>query len=220
MEFRAILGGLIGGLVGAAVWAALAYFTGFEIGWIAWGVGIAVGYGVQKGTEGAFGTGSAVGAVVITILAIGAGKMASVLLFVEDEYDLVTQDVEQQFASEEYVISYVADEVIGERLDAGEEVAWPANVDPSEAAQESDYPADVWAVALERWEAMTPSEQGAFGDAKREEMMHSITSRKSEVVSEAFLASFGLFDLLFFALAIGSAYKLGGGNALGQVARE
>jgi hypothetical protein len=36
-------GGAVAGLIGAAIWAAIGYFSGLEIGWIAWGIGMLVG---------------------------------------------------------------------------------------------------------------------------------------------------------------------------------
>jgi len=43
-----ILAGILVGIPAAVAWAAIAYFTGMEIGWVAWGVGAGVGYAVAK----------------------------------------------------------------------------------------------------------------------------------------------------------------------------
>lgn len=43
-----VLAGVLVGIPAAVVWAAIAYFTGYEIGWVAWGVGAIVGYAVAK----------------------------------------------------------------------------------------------------------------------------------------------------------------------------
>jgi hypothetical protein len=43
-----IIGGGTGGLLGAIVWAAVTYYTEYQIGWMAVGVGFLVGYGVSK----------------------------------------------------------------------------------------------------------------------------------------------------------------------------
>ena len=47
----ALVGGVVGGLIGAAAWAAVTYFSGWEIGLIAWGIGGLVGLGVHLGTR-------------------------------------------------------------------------------------------------------------------------------------------------------------------------
>ena len=38
---------MLGGLAGGLIWILVGYFTGAEIGWIAWGVGFLVGVGVR-----------------------------------------------------------------------------------------------------------------------------------------------------------------------------
>ena len=42
-RFGALAGGVVAGSIGALIWAAIAYFTGYEVGWVAWGVGGLVG---------------------------------------------------------------------------------------------------------------------------------------------------------------------------------
>jgi len=61
-----LIGGLVAGLVaavgGAVVWAAVTIFTGYQIGWMAIGVGIVVGFAVRivgKGLDQSFATGGA-----------------------------------------------------------------------------------------------------------------------------------------------------------------
>ena len=43
-----IIGGGVGGLIGATIWAAITYFTEYQIGWLAIGIGFLVGLGVGK----------------------------------------------------------------------------------------------------------------------------------------------------------------------------
>jgi hypothetical protein len=43
-----VLAGILVGIPAAVVWAVIARFTGYEIGWVAWGVGAIVGYAVAK----------------------------------------------------------------------------------------------------------------------------------------------------------------------------
>ena len=45
---RGILGGLLGGILGAVLWAAISYFTNYQIGWVAVGVGFLVGFGINR----------------------------------------------------------------------------------------------------------------------------------------------------------------------------
>src|SRR6185503_20496968 len=43
-----VFAGILVGIPAAVVWALIAYLTGYEIGWVAWGVGALVGYAVAK----------------------------------------------------------------------------------------------------------------------------------------------------------------------------
>ncbi len=45
----ALIGGGGAGLVGAGIWYAIAAFTGYEVGYIAWGIGFIVGFGAAMG---------------------------------------------------------------------------------------------------------------------------------------------------------------------------
>lgn len=47
-----IIGGSIGGLLGAIIWAAVTYFTEYQIGYLAMGVGFLVGFGMNKSGKG------------------------------------------------------------------------------------------------------------------------------------------------------------------------
>jgi hypothetical protein len=79
----AILGGCVAALIGAALWAGITVTTGYQIGFMAIGVGFLVGYAVRltgKGTTPVFGAVGALlslaGCVVGNVLAI-AGFIAS-----------------------------------------------------------------------------------------------------------------------------------------------
>lgn len=62
-----------GALVGAIGWALLLKQAGYEIGWIAWGIGALVGWAAVK--AGGRGRTLAVGAAVLTVFSIFAGKL-------------------------------------------------------------------------------------------------------------------------------------------------
>ncbi|MEE9230157.1 MAG: hypothetical protein V3U86_05575, partial [Acidobacteriota bacterium] len=57
-----VLAGAAGAVAGAGLWAAVTVFTGFQIGWMAVGVGFLVGYLVRlagKGIDKSFGVAGA-----------------------------------------------------------------------------------------------------------------------------------------------------------------
>ena len=53
--------------IGGALWVAIGHFSGYEIGFVAWGVGLAAGIGALSG---AHGKGSAQGGVIAAVLAL------------------------------------------------------------------------------------------------------------------------------------------------------
>lgn len=88
MEINAVLGAVGGAILGAIAWALIAVYSGYEIGWIAWGVGAGVGYGAHL----LEGRGRAMGAIcaVLAALSILGGKMMVVNHFVNEEVASMT----------------------------------------------------------------------------------------------------------------------------------
>lgn len=208
--------GAVAGLIGAAIWAVIAFLTGYEVGWIAWGVGALVGVAVRfasapevsyTGDSGEDAVremraesdqlGPGVIAAVIAILSVVVGKLIAVSLFIGN---LSAADL-----GEELLISYVADEVVFEETSAGRSVSWPAGVDPEYAAAEEDYPADVWAEARRRWQGFNQEEQDRFAD----QATASLNAALLQNVPAAVLGSFAMMDLLWFGLAAWTAFKIG-----------
>lgn len=61
--FMGLIGGVLAMLVGAIAWGAITYFSGYQIGWIAIGVGFLVGVAIRffgKGKTMIFGVSGAV----------------------------------------------------------------------------------------------------------------------------------------------------------------
>lgn len=70
----AMLGGLVAAGIGGAVWGAIAVWTGYEIGYVAWGVGLLCGLGVVMMSQGKRGILLQIIAVVTSVLGIAIGK--------------------------------------------------------------------------------------------------------------------------------------------------
>lgn len=202
------VGALIGGVAGAAIWAAVVKFTGFEIGWVAWGIGALVGLGFRLGAKDLGTPATGVLAAAVALLAVLAGKYTVVYLYTH-EY-LADHTVSPELASsDEFVLSCVADGVIEEWQSAGRFVQWPNGVDPDAAATESDYPPAAWAEAEARWAAMTPADQQAFRDGVVAFYTTSDPVAEAALSIGAFFASFGFFDLLWIGLAVATAFRMG-----------
>lgn len=197
-----VLLGLLAGVLGALIWAGIAYYTGYEVGWVAWGVGLMVGGGVLVGSKGEVSTTNGTIAVAITVLCLIAGKFAAVHFTLQD-----TWSNEFSLDDEEVLISYVADGVMYQWQEEGMDVRWPAGVDPQMASKQSDYDPGVWTAAEEIWAEMLPSE--------RHEFRQQIEADRSEVSEAGFKESFGMYDLLFFGLAMMTAFKLAIGAGSG-----
>ena len=87
-----IVGGIIGAVIGAAAWAVVTVVTGFQIGWMAVGVGFLVGYGVRvmgKGISKQFGI---VGAI-LSLAGCLAGNLFSVCAMVSKHEDIPFYDI-------------------------------------------------------------------------------------------------------------------------------
>ena len=87
-----IVGGIIGAVIGAAAWAVVTVATGYQIGWMAVGVGFLAGYGVRlmgKGISKQFGI---VGAI-LSLLGCLAGNLLSVCAMVSKHEDVSFFDI-------------------------------------------------------------------------------------------------------------------------------
>ena len=197
----AIAGGVIGGLIGAAIWTAIAYFVGLEVGYVAWAVGGLTGFGVALGNRGGEG-GLAMGAlaVCLAIVSIGIGRLGTSYLYSRDAFNAV-----------DFGTAVIADEIIEERLAAGEPM--PEMPDDEFAEQLSDlYPAAIWNDATVRWHQLTPAEQAEY------EVGQGIAMALQTALGALF--SFGMLDIVFFGLAIFTAFKLGSAPQLGEPESE
>ena len=151
---RFFTAGMIGGLVGAAIWAAVTYFTNWEVGLIAWLVGVLAGVTVRAVAGDDLSASSGAAALMAALLCVGIGKYATGYLFMAQFHGAAL--------SEEEATSYVADIVVREAGRKGRKLQWPAGADPSEGYRESDYPPDVWAEARSRWQQFSAQDQERY----------------------------------------------------------
>ena len=216
----ALIGGVIGGVVGAAVWAGVAYGTGYQIGWIAWGVGLLCGLGVALGGKGEAAQIGGALAATLAIASILAGKYAVVEMLINKDMAPIQAHINEAKTpgpeDTQYWTHYIADQLVKQRNDAGQKVNWPKDVEPEDAEKESDYPPEIWKDAAARWKVMSVDDQAKFAqqasvaiDQEIRQLMADITTH---VKKRGFIESFGLMDLLFGALAIGTAFRVGSGS--------
>lgn len=195
--------GCVVGLIGAAVWAGVGHFLNLEASLIAIGIGWAVGFviGLVAADEASVVTGAA--AVLITVLSIVGGKWAYIEMGVSEALGEV--DVALDFDREDVLAKYATD-IADEREADGQRLNWPPGMSNDEAWEEDEFPADVWGEAVARWDTLDADEQQAELDT-----YNDAGAFVADVKWEAFKDSFGLFDLLFFGIAVVIAFPTGAG---------
>jgi len=88
-----VLGGLGGGAIGAALWALITSLTGFQIGWMAVGVGFLTGLGVRSFGHGLDKTFGAAGAV-LALAGCVVGNLLTVAILVAREGETAFTEVD------------------------------------------------------------------------------------------------------------------------------
>ncbi len=111
----------------------------------------------------------------------------------------------------------LADAVVEEFESDGRDVDWPPGMDVDSAWREAHYPADVWAEAQTRWDAMSETDREIYKVAVTQHLAEGMVFNEQEMLNWGFVQSFTLFDILWVGLAVVTAFKLGAGQ---QIVRE
>lgn len=206
---KGIIGGLIGGVIGAAIWAAIVHFTHYEVGIVAWGIGVLVGFGTALLAGNSVSPVTGVAAAAIALCSIAGGKYAVVHMIAGK----VKTDIHSQISiGEEQALVGIADQLAEEAEKSGKRLEWPKGMNREEASEEADFPPALWTDAKARWAAMPPADQESYKKALADHIHANVENVIGQAESEAFFSSFTFFDILWAVLAIGSAFKLGSGN--------
>ena len=197
--------GLVCGAIGAAMWAAVAYFTGYELGLLAIVVGGLCGFGMGMGNAGRGGAGAGLVAAFVTFLAIMGGKFAVVQVMLDDflQSEAVVFDEE---ASLDAIAGQVYQEFDASGQDMGEEG--------------DEWPSAVWSETCARWQAMSGAEREQFTADLQRQYQTDMAAARPVIGVVAFLFSFGLMDLVFFGLALSTAFKIGATNAKARMEEQ
>ena len=205
MNIGGLIGGLIAGLIGAILWGCIAYFGNLEIGWLAWGIGAAIGFGVSYGSsEG--GVTPAVIAVVITFISLCGGKYIAVQMAVNAITNKANQaDIK---LTDEHCMMTMASQLVEEKTLRGEKPKFCNGKTFSNVERLADYPADVKKVVRDSWSEMTAEEKSEAKESILAEFEFAVEQFKGEIAKEAFFNSFGILDLVFFGLGIYTAGQI------------
>jgi hypothetical protein len=206
---KALILGLIGALVGGAVWTGITYATGYEIGYVAWGIGFLVGMCVKIGAAENEGAAYGALALLLSVLAILGAKWMVADLLVKKHFAefMKTAQISDQELTYEYV-----DVVLDEMEKEKQEIKWPGEFTRENAELPEHFPAGVWDKAAEKFKALSDSEK-QVKRIEREKFNKTLVETLVESSrNEAFKNSFGVVDIIFFVLAAYTAYSIGAGG--------
>lgn len=190
------VGAVIGGVVGAALWTAISYFSGYELGIIAWLVGLACGFGMAVGSKREGGVPAGAIAAVVALISILGGKYAVAHYMSHHLAATVSLSVAEAEAFHEM-------EVETEMENAGAKLTPPTG--------RQDVAPEATEEAKKRWRKMSDAqkEQYAKDAAAKMNTLVAAVGGASSITWDMFKASFGALDLIFAALAVWYAFKLG-----------
>jgi hypothetical protein len=211
-----VLFGFIGGLIGAGIWAVISYGTGSEIGWIAWGIGFLVGFGVRLGAqEQHHGVVPGAVAVGIALMAIVLGKYMAVRMIINKEMSKLGLDQASQRVDVESIKLDIADEIVLEYEAKKKKINWQKSKLPKNFGDKpfaDEFPPEIWKEANRRYEKLTPAEKEVRIAASQKSLTALVEMTRGKAMDRGFAASFGPFDALWFLLASLTAFRVGSGT--------
>ena len=208
----ATIGGLIAGAIGAAVWAGVAMAFDRELGILAWALGGAVGLGVALGAKDDVGWHTGILAAVLSIAAICAGKYViadQVVNKVMASPEGMSFDERIRAFGDDEAKAYLADQLATALVQEGKTLEWPPDSDLESATELSEYPQVIVKDVEARWGAMDAQAKTDYTTSAKANVLAEVSKTVTNVKSMVFLETFGLFDILFFILAVGTSFRLG-----------
>jgi hypothetical protein len=190
----ALMAGLFAALAGAGIWTAVTAMTNTEFGWIAWGVGGLVGFVMSRlTTERSVKLGAT--AALLAALGLAIGKVATVRVMIPTYGSELVLENEEILAA-----AFAADMRTGERYS------------PEVSIQ---------LAGLRSSDSLPPALQNRMMDEAQMRMANAPPAEKERVakvftqgiladldLGEQLMGSLSIFDLLWFGLAISTAFKL------------
>ena len=197
---KGVIGALVGATIGMIAWFLLIRATGYEIGWIAWGVGALTGVAARVvGAEGSSKLGIIAG--TFALIAIIGGQFLALRSLTMKEFDKIAG------TAYEGQVEY-AKQVTAAVSDADMKAAY---------AKENEE--EVSAIKDDEWQEFQKTElpklkELAAGKPTEAEFIRNFHKSTLSFGSEFEMLkdSVGLFTLLWIFLGVGSAYKLASGG--------
>lgn len=221
----------VGAAIGGLVWFLVAWYANLSVGYIAWGIGVLAGLGMRIGYREGESKAGVVAAGLSALGIVGAKAVIFSLIL----YTLVTGDTDDIQAMQAFVTFSIANEQMEEEgitSDQEREKRWPkvfkdaekrvkamsdealkvAAAEYREKAEERLSKAD----ESDEGEALAASPENSPGPAEKGdgESSDEPSGGFASLAGFFFKSMFGPFDLLWFFLALSTAYKIGSGAAV------
>lgn len=200
---KGILFGVLAGALGACAWAAVVYYSGHEMGWSAWVIGVLVGSAVAGGVRGKTGLGTGLCAAAVTIVCVFGGRF-----YVEER--LTQREVERArevFLTDREAMETIQTDIWTRWKQEGREI--PSMMGRS-AADMVVAPEEVVAAAQREWDHMTYGERMTFKLELQQEGAKVVQEKKATLVLAGFAFRFSKLDFLWLGFATLSAYRIAG----------
>lgn len=211
MKSKAMVGAIIGAVVGAACWAMISKWTGFEIGYVAWGIGLLVGGGAKL--LGGEGKKLATFCALLALASIFVGKMLAVRFVAGDK---IREQVAQSLTRENYDERVVDAEAFAKvtspdqhaqfMIDRGfTDATSVADVTPEELADFREFQVPQL-IDFQKDKPDFETWQKSAGDRY---IKLFLTDKR---VAEAVVKDLNIIDIIFAVLGLATAYKLALGD--------
>lgn len=201
----------VAAMVGALIWGLISWSTNFEIGYIAWGIGLLVG--LAAAFCGSRGSASGVACAALAILSIGAGKYLAVAWSVSDTTREISSLIRDSY-SQELFAELQADAAEFKKVRNEEQYAKFMTVRGFSEGQPTEDELrefkDLTVPMLQQIERGELSFE-AWRTAGMQAAETDLTELKRSSMSLLF-ESLNAFDLLWALLGISTAYKVGSGS--------
>lgn len=202
------LGAFVGGVLGAVLWVVVGSWLGAEVGYFAWAIGYFCGFGADWGA-GAKRLGILAGliAMLCACVAVLAGKSAVILVTTARHADAV-QAME---VTENDLIATLAKRALREQQQ--DNVPASPQDNTKDLPVQQRFPDSIWQQAVAEWNALPAAERRQRVELRKQTFAKvKLQAQQSQTVS-SLVDTFTLFDLLWFALAAVTAFRVGWGGA-------
>lgn len=203
---KPIIGAVAGGIIGAIIWAAITYFTGYEVGYVAWGIGAMIGF--FSAYLGGAGMTNGLICAVMAALSIIAGKAIAVKVILDkemnqgmEEVDLVLEPVYQAYQAENQAYQKISSEEEMRQFMISYEYTLNTN------------PSDIEDIEIQEFKQNTAPYYDKIDNGMTfEEFRADILSADEDLsIVNILKEDLNIMDFLFFGLGVFTAFKLGSG---------